>query len=127
MKKQGLPNFELEAMMIIWNAPDAINTGDILRQMTTQCRLQALQSILKRLERKGYLKLEKRGHLNYYTPLVKREDYTVQEMHSFIDRLYDSSPIRLAASLVEDCELEEHELEQLQRLIDAAKEKANKC
>lgn len=125
MKKQGLPNFELEAMMIIWDASGPISTSEILRRMTTQCRLQALQSILKRMEKKGFVKLEKIGHINYFTPLIKREDYTVQETISFIDRLYNASPVRLIASLVEKGGLKDNELEELQKIIDDAKKKKN--
>ena len=65
-----LSESELDIMLIIWRAPEALDTGKIARRLQKGWKIQAVQVILGRLVNKGYVSCEKIGRLNYYTPLV---------------------------------------------------------
>ena len=65
-----LSESELDIMLIIWRAPEALDTGEIARRLQKGWKIKDVQVILGRLVNKGYLACEKTGRLNYYTPLV---------------------------------------------------------
>ena len=58
-----------------------------------------LLKLLSRLEERGFVKREKEGRNNLYTPLVRREDYLSAESRAFLQRLHGGSlPSLVAAS-----------------------------
>ena len=107
-----LPDSELEVMLLIWRSQEPIHTGEILSRLALQkaTNLQAVQSTLNRLLGKEFIACEKVGRLNYYTSLVAEDAYRQQETESFLEKLYQSSPSRLVAALLESPALTEEEL-----------------
>ncbi|HWP50775.1 MAG TPA: BlaI/MecI/CopY family transcriptional regulator [Clostridia bacterium] len=119
-----LPDAELEVMLLIWQSRDAIHTGDILQRLRTRkdCSLQMLQSTLNRLVSKQFVKYEKIGRLNYYTPLVNAEEYRIREAGGMIERFYENSPAKLFAALFKSNALSEGEIEALKKLLEESGE-----
>lgn len=115
-----LPDSELEIMRIIWQAGRPIHTGEIFQILDPKRsgRIQAVQMVLSRLGEKGFVRCEKNGRLNYYTPLVEEDKYRAQETARFIDKLYGSSPARLMAALVEGYGVSEEDLAELRNLLE---------
>lgn len=114
-----LPDFELDAMLVIWRSPNMLHTGEILQLLTDKkCRIQALQSVMRRLEEKGFVKCEKIGRLNYYLALITEEDYKGQQAASLMDKLFGNSPAQLVASLVEHGSLSKEDLEEMRQVLE---------
>lgn len=122
MKK--LPDAELELMMIIWNAEGPISRLEIEEQMTSGKKVvpSTILSLLSRLEERGFVAQKKRGKMNYYTPLVEKDPYLKETAKSFLDRMYESSIAKFAASLYAGEQLSAKDIEELQAFID---EKSN--
>jgi predicted transcriptional regulator len=113
-----LPDFELDVMRIIWSSETKFHTGEIHEQLPdNKCRLQALQTILRRLEEKGFVRCEKIGRFNYYEPLVTEDEYRSQQAETLIDKLFSSSPAQLVASLVERGSMTHEDLEEIRRIL----------
>lgn len=112
-------------MLIIWNGGEQTSTSDIMRYVKGQKSVQLVQNTLNRLEAKGFLRCEKLGRLNHYTPLVELGDYRAQETADFVEKLYLNSPTKLFAALLESHSISEPELAEIRALL--AKEGDRKC
>ena len=78
-----LSESELDVMLVVWRAQEALDTGEVARRLQKGWKIQAVQVVLGRLVKKGYLSCEKIGRLNYYTPLVAEADYRAAETETF--------------------------------------------
>ncbi len=118
-----LPDFELDTMQIIWRFSEALHTGEILQQLSDKkCRIQALQSIMRRLEEKEFVRCEKIGRLNYYHPLISEKEYKSGQAVSLVDKLFGNSPAQLMASLIEDYPMSKEDLDELRSILVKDKE-----
>lgn len=115
-----LPDTELDVMLVVWGGGTRMDTGEITRRLSDKkpVEVRVVQSYLNRLVEKGYLRCEKIGRLNHYTPLVAMEDYRARETASFVERLYGNSPAKLFAALVQDRGLSPDDLEELRRILE---------
>jgi predicted transcriptional regulator len=115
-----LPDLELEVMLAVWKSETTPHTGEI-HQRLSSCSgkkrpIQVVQTVLSRLEEKGFLKREKLGRLNYYAPLVEEEAYRANETASFLAKLYGNSPARLVAALLQSTS--EEDLAEIRRMLE---------
>lgn len=124
-KLKRLPDSELEIMLIIWHGGERTSTSDIMAQVRGEKSVQLVQNTLGRLETKGFLRCEKLGRLNHYTPLVELGDYRAQETADFVEKLYLNSPTKLFAALLESHSISEPELAEIRALL--AKEDDREC
>lgn len=114
-----LPEAELEVMLLIWQNQSPVHTGELLQRTrkNKDCNLQTLQSTLNRLVSKEFVKCQKLGRLNYYTPLVDAEEYRLQEAGGMIEKLYQNSPTKLFAALFNHNAFSEDEIAELKKLL----------
>lgn len=117
-KKFRLPDSELEIMLIIWQFGDRVSTTQIMENVRQEKSVQLVQSYLKRLEDKKFVRVEKFGRLNFYIPLISLEDYRNRETVNFIDAFYQKSPTKLFATLIENNQIDENELNQIRKLLE---------
>ena len=113
---------ELDVMLVVWRAPAALDTGEVARRLQKGWKIQAVQVVLGRLVKKGYLSCEKIGRLNYYTPLVAEADYRAAETETFVEKLYRNSPKSLIAALVQSQPLSKEDLEEIRALLGRGEE-----
>jgi len=115
-----LPDSELEIMLVVWQSGEMIHTGTILNQLDKikKHKLQSVQVLLGRLVGKGFLRCEKVGRLNYYTPLVNEESYKEFETNYFVKKLYGNSPVRLMAALAQRTSMSAEDLEKIKKILD---------
>lgn len=76
-----------------------------------------IQTFLARLVKKGAVKTERQGKGYLYTPLVSEEECQRSEAKAFLERVFDGSIEKLAASFSKGI-LSEKELEALEQMID---------
>ena len=70
MEKQKLPDTELKVMQAIWHIEPPARTSADREELQKErpWNLSALQTLLGRLVRRGFLQTEKQGKSRYYTP-----------------------------------------------------------
>lgn len=117
-----LSESELDVMLVVWRAQEALDTGEVARRLQKGWKIQAVQVVLGRLVKKGYLSCERIGRLNYYTPLVAEADYRAAETETFVEKLYRNSPKSLIAALVQSQPLSKEDLEEIRALLDRGEE-----
>lgn len=119
MKK--LPDAELELMMIIWEAEEPISRLEITEKLGDSRDVvpSTTLSLLSRLEERGFVAREKRGKINYYSPLVEKEPYLKETGKSILKKMFGGSLSNFAAALYMGEELSDNDIEELQQFINS--------
>ena len=114
-----LPDAELEVMQIIWAKEGGVSRQDIEKALSSRRSLAptTILTFLTRLVEKGFLKVEKAGRSNLYSPLISRRDYLARESRSILDKLFGGSLSSFALSL-SDAGLSRAEQEELRELLE---------
>ena len=117
--EERITDAELEVMQALWSL-DAYpaHTGDIAARLDRDWKAPTLLKLLSRLEDRGFVRGEKAGRANLYTPLVAREDYLKAESRSFLQRLHGGSLPSLVAALYPDAKLTQEDIAALERILE---------
>jgi len=77
-----------------------------------------VQTLLRRLEKKGYLQHDIRGKAHVFFAAVKSENVIKRSVNDFLDRLFGGDPIPLMQYLAEHGKIDASDIEKLKRLAD---------
>ena len=116
---KNLPESELDIMLAVWRSREAATAPAILAALERPLTASALHSYLKRLEEKGFLRCEKAGRVNRYTPLISEEEYRRQAGGAVLEKLYEGSLKTFAAALWDGGRLSQSEVAELREYLDA--------
>jgi len=112
-----LPDTELEVMQALWAA------GEHVPRTVLEEALEGfgwvtntVNTYLTRLEKKGFVSVERDRRGNRYTPLVTQEEYQAFDSKAVLSQLY-GTPRNFVAALARTG-LERGEVEQLRALLD---------
>lgn len=116
-----LPDTEFEVMQGVWRCDTPVSTAELKAYLEKEreWNMSALQTVLSRLEEKGFVKSEKSGRNRFYIPLVEEKDYLADESRSFLKRLGGIKLSGLVAAMYDGKRITEEELEELQQFIDS--------
>ena len=114
-----LPEAELEIMMIIWKHDRPVNRMEIEEHLEKNVAAPTILSFLNRLEAKGFVRVEKNGKINWYTPLVKEEEYLRKESRNILQKMYRNSLTNFVTALYDGDGLTQKELEELRHFLDS--------
>lgn len=114
-----LPDAELEVMNAVWDCESPVARTDIEDVLCGGRPMAAttILTLLTRLTEKGFLRAEKRGRANVYTPLVAKHDYLAAQSRRFVDKLCGGSMSAFAAALC-DSGLSRADIEELRDLLE---------
>jgi len=124
-RRRSVPLTEAEQrlMEIVWSAGPA-TVGQIVEAIPEAERpaYNTVQTIMKILERKGYVEHRAEGRAFVYQAVVDRDAAARTALSHVMQRFFGGSPRALALNLIEGDHLTEDELDELQRTISRAKE-----
>ncbi len=118
MAKSNITESEYEIMKILWDEGRALSLGEIMAQLDVEWSRNTVGTLLARLNEKGVVGYEKAGKSNLYFSVLEEKDYSIKETKSFLSKLYNGSIGNLVASLYENKELSESEIEELRKIIN---------
>lgn len=120
MEKQKLPDTELKVMQVIWHKETPISTSAIREELQKErpWNLSALQTLLGRLVKRGFLQTEKQGNSRFYDPLVSEEEYLAEDSRRYFQKWTGGSLRDLVACLYENHSVTKEELEELRTFIE---------
>ena len=126
-RRRSVPLTEAEQrlMEIVWSAGPA-TVGRIVEAIPEAERpaYNTVQTIMKILERKGYVEHRAEGRAFVYQAVVGREAAAQTALSHVMQRFFGGSPRALALNLIEGDHLSEDELDELQRTIKRAKDES---
>lgn len=109
---------EFEVMKIVWKyAPISTNEITDMLTQTTAWSPKTIQTLIKRLVKKGALTYKKQSRVFVYTPLVEKNEYIGQESRSFLKRYYNGDITAMLSAYLENDKLSEAEIDTLRSLL----------
>lgn len=119
MKK--LTKAEEEIMQYIWSL-DRCTVANIIDQMKSpKPPHSSISSIVRILEKKGFLDHKAYGRTYEYFPIITKEAYSQRNVTSLIKQYFDGSANQLVSFLVAN---DKTSVEELQQLIKELKKKS---
>ena len=117
----ALTDAEAAVMAVVWRLRRA-SVGDVVASMneTRAVTYSTVQTILRILETKGYVRHDKVARAFVYTPVVDVGQARRRALRHLVKRLFDGSLSLLVLNVLEDDELDPAERERLRTLIDRA-------
>lgn len=108
-------------MDVLWERGES-TVGEVVAALPKESRIaySSVLTTLRILERKGYIKHEKRGRAFAYTPVVERADARRSALRYVMSRFFENSPEMLVLNVLESEELSPRELKRLRKMIEEA-------
>jgi predicted transcriptional regulator len=124
-KLRSMSPTETEILRLVWELNEA-TVQQIREQLPPKKRLayNTVQTLLNRLEQKGYLTHRIEGRAHVYLPSVKQKEVIKTTVGDFLSRLFGGDPKPLVQFLAEDGKIDEQDINRLRELIN--KRKKNK-
>jgi BlaI family transcriptional regulator, penicillinase repressor len=119
-----LAEAQLEIMNILWRSG-----GGTVAQVLEQVRLRrpvsrnTVQTMLSRLDEKGWLKHRDEDGTFYYLPVIPREKAQHQVLGQVIDTVFDGSTAGIVMALLQNRSLTREEAARIRRMIKDAEER----
>ena len=126
-KLQAMSPTETEILRLVWQLNEA--TVQQIREKLPSDRHLAyntVQTLLSRLEQKGYLRHRTEGRAHVYIPSVNSKEVIKTTVGDFLSRLFGGDPKPLVQFLAEDGKIDEEDIDRLRELIHKNKRKENK-
>jgi BlaI family transcriptional regulator, penicillinase repressor len=122
--KPALSKGELEVARVLWELGEATPRG-VFEAYTNRRGVDfaTVQTYLRRLEAKGYLRARREGKTKYYSPRVRPTQVIRQTVDDFLDRLFDGETLPLVRYLIRDRGVTQEEIDELRRLLDQWEDK----
>src|SRR5688500_13482353 len=112
-KSPTLTDGELRLMRVLWDKGESTVT-DVVAALQTRPKpaYNTVLTLLRILEKKGYVSHRKDGRAFIFRPLVGRADARRSALSTLVNRFFEGSPHLLVLNLLEDDELSAETLRQ---------------
>lgn len=122
-RRPTLSKGELEVARTVWKLGEA-TVGQIHEAMPKSRAMNyaTVQTYIRRLEEKGYLKARRDGRTKIYSAKVKPGKVIGETVRNVMDQLFDGEIIPMVKHMVSDRQISDEELEQLREIIDEAEQ-----
>ncbi len=123
MPKKDLPAIspaETEILRLVWQLGRATvqQVTDALPH-NRHITYATVQTLLRRLEKKGYLKHQCKSRAHVFSAAIEKEAVIKRSVMDFVDRLFAGDPIPLVHHLAKHGRLSTKDINRLKKLIDA--------
>ncbi len=121
-KSATLTEAELRIMNVLWDRGSA-TVHEVLQALPDQPPLayNSILTIVRILEKKGYVKHLKDRRAHVYLPQVGRKDATRFEVRHLVSRFFGNSHELLALNVLEETSIDAEELVRLRQLLERSK------
>ncbi len=118
---QALTKAEEQVMQIIWQKEKCL-VRDIIEELgDPDMPHSTISSVVRILEKKGFVDHKAYGKTHEYYPLISKDDYTKSGLKQWISSYFDGSPKQLVSFLLEQKQLNLKELNQLVQQLETLK------
>jgi predicted transcriptional regulator len=123
MVRPALSRGEIEVARIVWQLGRA-TVRETHEAMLPERKMDfaTVQTYLRRLEAKGYVRSALSGHTRVYSPKVQSTTVIRETVEDLIDRLFGGETLPLMQHLIEDRGVSAKEISELRRLLDRLEE-----
>jgi BlaI family transcriptional regulator, penicillinase repressor len=113
---------ETAILRLVWELNEA-TVQQIRERLPSDRKLayNTVQTLLTRLEQKGYLKHRIEGKAHVYLPAIRQKEVIKNTVGDFLGRLFGGDPRPLVQFLAEDGKIDEEDINRLRELINKGK------
>ena len=117
--RPALSKGEMEVARVLWELKKA-TVREVFEAIPADRGLEfaTVQTYLRRLESKGYVKADLDGRVRVYSPRVRPATVIRETVGDLVDRLFAGETLPLMRHLIEDGRVSADELAELRDLID---------
>jgi BlaI family penicillinase repressor len=117
----ALTDAEARVMAVLWRTP-TVTVADVVDGLkeTAPVSYSTVQTILRILENKGYVRHEKVARAFVYHPLIDARQARRRAWRHLVTRLFNGSPSLLILNVLDDEDLDDAERARLKQLIEDA-------
>jgi len=121
-KRPALAKSELEIARIVWGLGEA-TVRQVADALPAERKLDfwTVQTYLRRLASKGYLRTRRQGRNNVYSPIVAPGKVVREIVDDLMSRLFDGEALPLLQHLINERGLSDREVDELQKTLDQMK------
>ena len=118
-KSPTLTDGELRLMRVLWDKGEA-SVGEVVTALKERPKpaYNTVLTLLRILERKGYLTHRKDGRAFVFLPIVDRSHARKSALRTLVDRFFEGSPRLLVLNLLEDEQLSGEALQEIKERIE---------
>lgn len=117
-----LTEAELRIMNVLWQKGSA-TVHEVLQALPAEPALayNSVLTIVRILEKKGYVKHAKDKRAHVYTPCIDRKDASRFEVRHLVSRFFGNSDELLVLNILEEKSIDPEELERVRQLLERSK------
>ena len=119
-KSPALTDAEARVMAVLWERQTATVADVVSALKKRPVTYSTVQTILRILETKGYVRHAKVERAFVYRPVVNQAQARRRALRHLVGRLFDGSPTLLVSNVLEDKTIDAAELKRLKELIEQA-------
>ena len=115
---EQLTKAEERIMQVLWKLEKAF-VKDIIDELDEEPKppYNTISSIVRLLEKKGYINYKAYGKTYEYFPAITKDAYTKTTFSKMFSGYFDSSPANLLSFMVKEEKLSEKDIEEIKKLI----------
>ena len=122
-KTPTLTEAELKVMDMVWKLGEAtVNDVASVQKGPHPLAYNTILTMMRILEKKGYLRHEKNGRAHLYRPIVDRQQARSKAVRQMVKSFFDNSPELLMMNLLKSEELSAEERDRLKQMLDEGEE-----
>ena len=120
-RQPELTRAELEIMQVMW-AKGKVLVHDILAEMSEpKPAYNTVSTVVRILEKKGYVGHEAHGKTHEYYPLIEREEYTNGYMNSVLNNFFGGSVSRMISFFTRNEKISLTETDEILKMLQDKK------
>lgn len=116
---EELTKAEERIMQVIWRLQKAF-VKDIIEELDDEPKppYNTISSIVRLLEKKGYVNYNAYGKTYEYFPAISKDDYAKTTFSKLFSGYFDNSPTSLLSFMVKEQKLSQKDIDELNALIN---------
>jgi BlaI family transcriptional regulator, penicillinase repressor len=118
-----LTKAEEQVMQILWSLQSAIVRDIMTHFPDPKPAYTTVSTIVRILEKKGFVEHENYGNIHKYSPLVSKDEYASEFMNYFVKDYFGNSFSKLVSFFGQKEKISPNDLEEIRKLLIANKEK----
>ena len=123
---ETLTKKEEDVMQILWNIKEGF-VNDIIKEMGDEkTPYNTISSIVRILEKKGFVDFKAYGKTHQYFPKISKAAYRKYAFKKLISGYFDGSYEKVVSFIANEEEIDDKELKEIEKLRQEIKKKGNK-
>lgn len=126
--RPALSKSELQVARTIWRLGNA-TVGQIFEELSRECTMDytTVQTYIRRLEQKGYIRSKRTGRNKVYSPKVRPRQVIKETVDDLMNRLFDGEVIPLMKHLIHDRNIQPEQIQELRRMLREVEAQENEA